>query len=102
MKKIILPFLVLSLALLGCKKDKGFSCDHAVVCVTNLSGNVVYYGWNTSFYTDSLLPGQKACKDVGYISITRTEESTTTITFNSTRGSFAIYVDECNIEKSIN
>jgi len=102
MKKFILPLAIISTILLGCRKDKGFSCDHAVVCVTNTSASVVYYSWTGNFYTDSILPGQKACKDVGYISVTPTEESTVTITFNSNRGNFAIYVNECNVERTIN
>lgn len=83
----------------GCKKK--IECDNAQLCVKNIGTDKIYYCWGCSFYSDSILPGNKACKYVGAIEITSSSESVVWVDFSSSKGSYRIKVDDCYVEKEI-
>ena len=92
MRTAILLFLFSVLCMSSCKK---VDCD-ATLCVKNTGSQVIHYAWGSNFYTDSIMPGESACENVGHIEITSTTESTITAYFNSDHGDYAILVDECD------
>ena len=92
-----LLFLALTVALLmvSCKKDYE-SCDNGQLCVQNNGSDVVHFGWGTSFYSDSILPGNKVCTDVGPVDTDPSHESKPIVPFMSDHGNYDIEVQSCN------
>lgn len=104
MKTYYLTILALAAAVLfSCKKD--VNCDDAEICIRNTTSDTVWYSWGSSFYTDYITPGGLGCRNVGEIHINYgpfVNSSSTEVTyFNSSRGDFAIEVDECYEEREI-
>src|SRR6185436_15292591 len=93
MKTITLNFVLISLIFLSSCKKK-VSCE-ANLCVKNIGQETIHYSWGSSVYTDSVMPGESACKSVGHIEIDEGSSSTTVEYFNSDHGHYAIEVDEC-------
>lgn len=88
--------LVVSTAfLMACKKNP--NCDNARVCVKNVGNDVIWYGWNTNAYADSLAPGEETCNYVGEIS----DGSYYITRFESDHGTYAIKVEECDQKQEI-
>jgi len=98
-KKTIFIISVTAIFFANCKKK--VQCDNAQLCVKNTGNGVIHYAWNGNIYTDSLMPGQSACKYVGPIKITRTKEQVVWVDFESDHGNYRIKVDNCTVEKEI-
>ena len=94
----IIPSLLITfsfLAAAGCKKEP--SCDNAELCVKNTGSDTIYYCWGCSFHADTLLPGSKACKNVGAIG----DGSVIWADFDCSKGVYRIEVADCYVEKEI-
>lgn len=101
--KTALIFIIVCIATLAaysCSKD--INCDNARLCMVNKTTDTILYCWGCNLYRDTLFPGGKACYDAGPISVSRglggSSESIVWVDFNSTKGSYRIKVDDCNIE----
>ena len=92
--RFITVLILFSISFMACKQP---NCQNARVCVKNVGAEVIWYAWNSSAYSDSLAPGDEACKFVGEIS----GGSSYVTTFNSDHGSYAIEVTECEQKQEI-
>jgi len=81
----------------SCKK---VDCE-ATLCIKNIGSQVIHYSWGSSYYTDSIMPGESACENVGHIEISNRVEHTRTAYFESDHGNYAIRVDECDENQEI-
>ena len=97
MKKYLFGLLFLASLIYSCSKE--IECDDAQFCIVNNSNDTIRYGWGTNYYTDTLFPHSKACKNVGYIHISRTSSSYKTIQLSSTKGDYFFDVTDCYYEK---
>lgn len=77
------------MALVSCRNEK---CDNARACVVNNTHDTVYYGWGSSWYSDTLLPGARSCQNLGEMD----KYTTYHASFNSSSGDVNIEVDECH------
>lgn len=100
MKKTGFVICVLLIGFVSCKK-KGIQCDNAELRIKNIGTDTIYYSFNSSAYTDTLLPGATISSFVGPIEVTSESESTVTTTFESTHGNYAIEVDDCVVTREI-
>lgn len=98
---IIIPASFFLFAFIGCQKK--IECDNAQLCIRNNSADTVFYCWGCNIYSEIIEPGGVACYDVGYVSYDPYSGSGSTpiVYFESTKGNFAIEVDECDEEKII-
>lgn len=87
--KSILSLLVIAALAVSCAKG---TCDNAVVCMVNNTQDTVRYSWNSNRWDKVLLPGEKACRELGE---KKWNESFTTY-FESDHGFHALDVSECN------
>jgi len=101
MKKLI-PFLFLTAIMFSnCMKNNDINCDNAELCITNIGSDTINYSWGSTLYTDYMLPGNKACINVGHIEVTKNSSATEEVYFYSDHGNFIIVVDECLEEHDI-
>jgi hypothetical protein len=94
-----LALVVITTMLIGCTKK--VDCDNAQICLKNIGNDTIWYCWGCSGYTETLLPGDKACKYVGEVYIKNSSESIVWIDFTSDHGHYRMKVDDCYIEKEI-
>lgn len=99
MKKSIFGLLIFTAFLYSCNKD--IECDNAQICIVNNTGDTVMYAWGSNHYEDTLLPNQKACRNVGPVTITRNSASYSTVYFDCTKGSYYYDVTDCYEEHSL-
>lgn len=101
MKKLILPACLVLVGFMACKKKDEIHCDNAELRIKNTGNDTIYYGFNTSAWTEILLPDSTISHFVGPVEVTSTSESTVTTTFESDHGSFSIEINDCLITKEI-
>jgi hypothetical protein len=99
LKPIYILFLFTVILFTACKKKT--KCDNAQLCIKNIGTDTIYFCWGCSSYTDSILPGGKACRYVGPIEVSGSSENVVWSDFESTHGNFRIKVDDCLVEKDI-
>lgn len=99
MKTRILTTLVIGLLILGCSKKR--NCDNAELCVTNETGSVVHYAWQSNLYTDSVMPGGTICTTVGELKTRPWGGTYSTTQLNTDHGDYAWDVTECHQKESI-
>lgn len=93
MRKLVLLLIPLLFVIISCAKK--VDCENAELCVKNIGTDVIYYCWGCNMFSDSILPGEKACVNVGSVYVSYTTESIHWVDFNSTHGDFVIKVDKC-------
>ena len=93
--------LIIAFLLIITSCSKTIDCDNAQLCDKNIGNDTINYCWGCYPYTEILLPGESACMDAGEVHISSTEESTSVQYFDSDHGSFAIRVDDCNVEREV-
>ena len=102
MKKAIILASLAAVAIVACKKKDGISFDNAELRIKNTGTDTIYYSFNSSAYTDTLLPGATISEFVGPIEVSDETESTVTTSFMSTHGNFFVEVDDCVVNREIN
>lgn len=94
-------FIILFISILAYSCSKETHCDNAQLCVKNVGNDTINYCWGCYPYTEVLLPGEKACRYVGEVTITSTEETYTVQYFDSDRGNIAIKMNDCYVEQPV-
>jgi hypothetical protein len=99
MKKLAVFLLVCSFTLLfSCKKNKTAQCDTARICMVNQTADTIHYCWGCNDFSETVAPGEKACRDVqGPIN----ESSTVWVDFQTAAGTTRVEVSECYVEEVI-
>ncbi len=98
----IIGMLVSTIMIFGCAKPKEYEkCDHANVCVKNISTSKLPYSWGSSDLKDTLLPGQTACKDAGYLDTDPQNETYSIVYFMTPNKSTAIKPTSCNMTVNV-
>ena len=98
MKKFALFFLLacFSATLFSCKKTA--RCDTATLCMVNQTSDTIRYCWGCNVYSETLAPGEKACREVrGPID----ESSTVWVDFQTAGGTRRVEVYKCYVEAVI-
>ena len=86
----------------GCSKPKEYEkCDHANVCVKNISKSKLPYSWGSSDLKDTLLPGQTACKDAGYLDTDPQNTTYSIVHFMTPNKSTAIRPTSCSMTVNV-
>jgi hypothetical protein len=95
------PFLVfIIIFFVDCKRKPDFHCQ-SQSCIGNLTNDTIFYAWNSTFWDDTLLPGEVNCRDVGQIDITynkKGKEKTHTTYVNqiySSSGDWFVKAEKC-------
>ena len=91
--------IAFTLLMASCVKE--VDCENAEMCVRNVGTDTVFYCWNCSDFSSIILPGEKACKNVGKIYISSTKESTVGASFNSPQGNYITEIRDCYTEFEI-
>lgn len=112
MKNHFYFFVILLSFQSSCKKKvipADIHCEHAQLCLGNLSSELIYYGWECNYYTDSLAPGEVICIDGGAINIEYSKKSglvtkkETSVHFlHSSRGDWYINLEKCSERSNFN
>ncbi len=100
MKKFTAFFLLtfFSATLFSCKKQKAAQCDTARVCMVNNTSATIRYCWGCNVFSETLAPGEKACRNVlGPIN----ENSTVWVDFQTASGTRRVEVNQCYVEAVI-
>jgi hypothetical protein len=100
MKKLVAFFLLAcsSAILFSCKKQKTAECDTATICMVNQTSATIRYCWGCNIFSETLAPGEKACRDVrGPIN----ESSTVWVDFQTASGTRRVEVNKCYVEAVI-
>ncbi len=102
MKKIFVALLI-TIAFVGCGNN--IDCEDAEICIINTGNSTIYYNsesWGSNFHNDSILPGERVCKNVGPVSDHWLEGSNTVwVPFSSSHGYLMIEVATCYREVEI-
>jgi hypothetical protein len=98
MKNLLFIALAI-LALTSCKKY--VKCDNAELCIKNIGTDTIWCAWNSSAYTEKLLPGATICTNLGKLDTDPNNSQGSTTTFNSDHGSYSFNVSACHTDKEI-
>jgi len=97
--KTLISILIFFTLLMGCSKK--LDCEDATLCVKNVGNDTIYYCWGCYPYTEILLPGEKACRNIGSIHSSTNEEDLSVYYFDSNHGNLVIRMNECNVQRQI-
>lgn len=92
---------VILITTLSCKKKVYEHCTNAKVCVTNRGTQAIPYSWGGSQLKDTLLPGQTACKDAGFLDTDPSSQSYSIVYFMMPSKSLAIRPTSCNTQQDV-
>ena len=101
MKKFILPLLLVLAVFGACKKKDSINCKNAELRIKNIGTDTIYYAFNSSAFTEILMPDSTVSQFVGHIEVSDEVENTVTTTFQSDHGNYFITIDECVEKRTI-